>query len=127
MCISTSSTWLDVACGCTARPKCKGPRRRTGIGKPEDFYEAADVAVHEIVSPQPHVTFRAADGNRQQIWADAYAQACEALARLGVTDRLPGIVTPVLAVAGGENTPTPGGIAGHPLRGEGQPDRGAGL
>lgn len=38
---------------------------------------------------------------------ESYALACEALAAFDVTDRLAEIVTPVLAVAGGADVPTP--------------------
>jgi 3-oxoadipate enol-lactonase / 4-carboxymuconolactone decarboxylase len=38
---------------------------------------------------------------------ESYAQVCEALAAFDVTDRLPEIVTPVLAVAGSADAPTP--------------------
>lgn len=39
--------------------------------------------------------------------AESYAQVCEALAVFDVTDRLSEIVTPVLAVAGSADSPTP--------------------
>jgi 3-oxoadipate enol-lactonase / 4-carboxymuconolactone decarboxylase len=39
--------------------------------------------------------------------AESYAQACEALAEFNVTDRLAEITTPVLAIAGAEDVPTP--------------------
>ncbi|HEX2401573.1 MAG TPA: 4-carboxymuconolactone decarboxylase, partial [Mycobacterium sp.] len=38
---------------------------------------------------------------------ESYAQACEALAEFDVTDRLGEITTPVLAIAGAEDIPTP--------------------
>jgi 3-oxoadipate enol-lactonase / 4-carboxymuconolactone decarboxylase len=38
---------------------------------------------------------------------ESYAQACEALADFDVTDRLAEITTPVLAIAGAEDVPTP--------------------
>jgi 3-oxoadipate enol-lactonase / 4-carboxymuconolactone decarboxylase len=38
---------------------------------------------------------------------ESYAQACEALAAFDVTDRLPEITTPVLAIAGAEDIATP--------------------
>jgi len=38
---------------------------------------------------------------------ESYAQACEALADFDVTDRLSEITTPVLAIAGAEDIPTP--------------------
>ncbi|MBJ7336970.1 4-carboxymuconolactone decarboxylase [Mycolicibacterium sp.] len=38
---------------------------------------------------------------------ESYAQTCEALAGFDVTDRLSDIATPVLAIAGGDDTPTP--------------------
>jgi 3-oxoadipate enol-lactonase / 4-carboxymuconolactone decarboxylase len=38
---------------------------------------------------------------------ESYAQACEALAEFDVTDRLSEITTPVLAIAGAEDVPTP--------------------
>jgi 3-oxoadipate enol-lactonase/4-carboxymuconolactone decarboxylase len=38
---------------------------------------------------------------------ESYAQACEALAAFDVTDRLSEIITPVLAIAGSEDIPTP--------------------
>lgn len=38
---------------------------------------------------------------------ESYAQACEALAEFDVTDRLGEITTPVLAIAGAEDVPTP--------------------
>jgi len=39
--------------------------------------------------------------------AESYAQVCDALAAFDVTDRLPEITTPVLAIAGAEDIPTP--------------------
>jgi 3-oxoadipate enol-lactonase/4-carboxymuconolactone decarboxylase len=39
--------------------------------------------------------------------AESYAQTCEALAGFDVTERLADIVTPVLAVAGADDVPTP--------------------
>ena len=39
--------------------------------------------------------------------AESYAQVCEALADFDVTDRLAEITTPVLAIAGAEDIPTP--------------------
>jgi 3-oxoadipate enol-lactonase/4-carboxymuconolactone decarboxylase len=39
--------------------------------------------------------------------AESYAQVCEALADFDVTDRLAEITTPVLAIAGAEDVPTP--------------------
>jgi 3-oxoadipate enol-lactonase/4-carboxymuconolactone decarboxylase len=38
---------------------------------------------------------------------ECYAQTCEALATFDVTDRLPDIATPVLAIAGADDVPTP--------------------
>lgn len=38
---------------------------------------------------------------------EGYAQTCEALARFDVTDRLPDIATPILAIAGAADLPTP--------------------
>jgi 3-oxoadipate enol-lactonase/4-carboxymuconolactone decarboxylase len=38
---------------------------------------------------------------------ESYAQTCEALAAFDVTDRLADIATPVLAIAGSDDTPTP--------------------
>jgi 3-oxoadipate enol-lactonase/4-carboxymuconolactone decarboxylase len=39
--------------------------------------------------------------------AESYAQTCEALAAFDVTDRLADIATPVLAIAGADDVPTP--------------------
>ncbi len=48
--------------------------------------------------------------------AESYAHVCEALATFDVTDRLPEITTPVLAIAGAEDIPTPPEAVGRRSR-----------
>ena len=54
--------------------------------------------------------------------AESYAHVCEALAVFDVSDRLPEITTPVLAIAGAEDIPTPPqGLAADRRRRQGRP------
>ncbi|MBU8807363.1 4-carboxymuconolactone decarboxylase [Mycolicibacterium goodii] len=55
---------------------------------------------------QPDVANALLDGLRDT-HAESYALVCEALAAFDVTDRLPAITTPVLAIAGADDIPTP--------------------
>jgi len=98
---------------------CTGP----AIGRPEDWAtRAATVrtsgtdAVVELatqrwfgtgfIDRQPDVVAALVDALRNTD-NESYAQACEALAEFDVTDRLGEITTPVLAIAGAEDIPTP--------------------
>jgi 3-oxoadipate enol-lactonase / 4-carboxymuconolactone decarboxylase len=93
------------------------------IGRPEDWAaRAATVrtagtdAVVELaaqrwfapgfVDRRPDVAAALVDALRDTD-DESYAQACEALAEFDVTDRLGEITTPVLAIAGAEDVPTP--------------------
>ena len=93
------------------------------IGTPEGWYERAATIRADGVEPMLALAaqrwFAAGFMERQPGVAaalldafagthpESYAQACEALAGFDVTDRLAEIVTPVLAVAGGDDVPTP--------------------
>ncbi len=57
-------------------------------------------------SAQPDVSAALLDALRDTD-PESYAQICEALAGFDVTDRLHEIATPVLAIAGGDDLPTP--------------------
>ena len=93
------------------------------IGRPQDWAaRAATVrtsgtdAVVELaaqrwfapgfVERQPDVAAALVDALRNTD-DESYAQACEALSEFDVTDRLGEITTPVLAIAGAEDVPTP--------------------
>jgi 3-oxoadipate enol-lactonase/4-carboxymuconolactone decarboxylase len=93
------------------------------IGRPEDWAARAatvrtsgTAAVVELaaqrwfapafVDRRPDVAAALVDALRNTD-DESYAQACEALAEFDVTDRLGEITTPVLAIAGAEDIPTP--------------------
>jgi len=93
------------------------------IGRPEDWASRAATvrtsgtdAVVELatqrwfgtgfIDRQPDVVAALVDALRNTD-NESYAQACEALAEFDVTDRLGEITTPVLAIAGAEDIPTP--------------------
>jgi 3-oxoadipate enol-lactonase / 4-carboxymuconolactone decarboxylase len=93
------------------------------IGRPEDWASRAATvrtsgtdAVVELatqrwfgtafIDRQPDVVAALVDALRNTD-DESYAQACEALAEFDVTDRLGEITTPVLAIAGAEDIPTP--------------------
>jgi 3-oxoadipate enol-lactonase/4-carboxymuconolactone decarboxylase len=93
------------------------------IGTPDDWRErAATVRAHGIQSMlvgsakrwfapgfterEPGISAALLDALRHTD-PESYAQTCEALAAFDVTDRLSEIITPVLAVAGSDDLPTP--------------------
>ena len=93
------------------------------IGTPEGWYERAATIRADGVEPmlalaaqrwfapgfmerQPGVAAALLDAFAGT-HPESYAQACEALAAFDVTDRLAEVVTPVLAIAGGDDVPTP--------------------
>lgn len=95
----------------------------TAIGTTSGWYARAAAArghgLEEIVAAAPARWFGSGFTERQpgvsamlldalrHTDPESYAQACEALAAFDVTDRLPEIITPVLTVAGAEDTATP--------------------
>ncbi len=99
------------------------------IGSPESWGVRAEAVraagTDAMVGSSSQRWFAAGFANRQPSIAGAlldalratdsesYAQACEALARFDVTDRLSEIVKPVLAVAGSEDIPTPPEVLQH--------------
>ena len=93
------------------------------IGRPQDWAERAATvrtagtdAVVELSTQRwfargftdrrPDITTALVDALRDTD-DESYAQACEALAAFDVTDRLGEITTPVLAIAGADDIPTP--------------------
>jgi 3-oxoadipate enol-lactonase / 4-carboxymuconolactone decarboxylase len=93
------------------------------IGRPEDWAARAatvrtagtdalvELATQRWFAPgfvdrRPDVTTALVDALRDTD-DESYAQACEALANFDVTDRLGEITTPVLAIAGADDIPTP--------------------
>jgi 3-oxoadipate enol-lactonase/4-carboxymuconolactone decarboxylase len=93
--IGTSDGWREraatVRAGGTAAVLGGAAERWFGDGFPARQPDAAAALLGALRDTDP----------------ECYAQTCEALAGFDVTDRLPGITTPVLAIAGSDDVPTP--------------------